>query len=146
MKFKILSHFIKGKISLTPMETIFTIPGEQEYLEGLVKLARRRKDVEGQRSQIVAIHSTPAIRRVSVNKIHRSRTLHLVVEINQAMIEGLVDIRASMSLMATNVVRELGIMHLVASHETYKIASGIVTHALGRITELLVKVGGINVK
>jgi hypothetical protein len=34
-------------------------------------------------------------------------------------------------------------MHLVAGHETYKIASGIVTHALGRITEPLMKVGGI---
>jgi hypothetical protein len=45
--------------------------------------------------------------------------------------------------MATNVVRELGIMHLVVGHETYKMASNIVTHALGRITELLVKVGGI---
>jgi hypothetical protein len=36
VKSKILSHFIKGKISLTPMETIFTILGELEYLEGLV--------------------------------------------------------------------------------------------------------------
>ncbi len=89
------------------------------------------------------IHSTPTIRRVLVNKTHRSKTLHLVVEINQVMIESLVDTRASMSVMATSVVRELGIMHLVASHETYKTASSIVTHALGRITELPVKVGGI---
>ncbi len=47
VKFKIMSHFIKGKISLTPMETILIILGELEYLEGLVKLARRRKYVEG---------------------------------------------------------------------------------------------------
>jgi hypothetical protein len=45
IKSKILSHFIKGKISLTPMETILIILGELEYLEGLVKLTRR-KDVE----------------------------------------------------------------------------------------------------
>jgi hypothetical protein len=45
MKSKIQSHFIKGKISLTPMETILTIRGELEYLEGLVKLARRRMDI-----------------------------------------------------------------------------------------------------
>jgi hypothetical protein len=32
VKFKILSHFIKGKIALTPMETIFIIPREMEYL------------------------------------------------------------------------------------------------------------------
>jgi predicted aspartyl protease len=59
------------------------------------------------------------------------------------MIEGLVDTRASMSVMVASVVKELGIMHLVAGHETYKTASGIMTLALGRITELLVKVGGI---
>jgi hypothetical protein len=37
---KILSHFIKGKISLSPMETILMIPGELEHLENLVRLAR----------------------------------------------------------------------------------------------------------
>jgi hypothetical protein len=36
---KILSHFIKGKISLTPMETVMMIPGELEHLESLVKVA-----------------------------------------------------------------------------------------------------------
>ncbi len=143
VKLKILSHFTKGKISLTPIETILVIPRELKYLEGLVKLARRRKDVEGQRNRIADVHSTPAIRRVSVNKIHRNKTLHLAVEINEAMIEGLVDTWASMSVMAVNVVRELGIMHLVAGHETYKTTSGIVTQALGRIVELPVKVGGI---
>jgi hypothetical protein len=29
------------------METILIIPRELDYLEGLVKLVRRRKDVEG---------------------------------------------------------------------------------------------------
>jgi hypothetical protein len=43
---KILSHFIKGKISLSPMETILMIPRKLEHLESLVKLARRRKDSE----------------------------------------------------------------------------------------------------
>jgi hypothetical protein len=42
----ILSHFVKRKISLTPMETILIILGELENLEGLVKLARKNKDVE----------------------------------------------------------------------------------------------------
>ncbi len=46
VRLKILSHFIKGKISLSPMETILMIPGELEHLESLVKLARRRKDSE----------------------------------------------------------------------------------------------------
>ncbi|CAK9856576.1 unnamed protein product [Sphagnum jensenii] len=35
VKSKILSHFIKGKISLSPMETILMIPGELEHLENL---------------------------------------------------------------------------------------------------------------
>ncbi len=43
---KILAHFIKGKISLSPMETILMIPGELEHLESLVRLARRKKDSE----------------------------------------------------------------------------------------------------
>jgi hypothetical protein len=43
---KILSHFIKGKIFPSPMETILMIPGELEHLESLVKLARRRRDSE----------------------------------------------------------------------------------------------------
>ncbi len=41
---KILAHFIKGKISLSPMETILMIPGELEHLESLVRLARRKRD------------------------------------------------------------------------------------------------------
>jgi hypothetical protein len=50
VKSKILSHFIKGKIFLTPMETIIIILGGLKYLEGLVKLARRRKNAKGQRN------------------------------------------------------------------------------------------------
>jgi predicted aspartyl protease len=64
---------------------------------------------------------------VSVNKTHCNKTLHLIVEINQAMIEGLVDTGASMLVMVASVVKELGIMHLVGGHETYKTAFGIVT-------------------
>lgn len=67
----------------------------------------------------------------------------MAVKINQRMIEGLVDTGASMSIMATNVVRKHGIMHLVASHETYKTTFGIMTQALGRITKLPIKVGRI---
>jgi hypothetical protein len=58
--------------------------------------------------------------------------LHLVVEINQALIKGLVDTWVFMSIMATNIVRELVIMHLVAGHETYMTTSSIVIDALGR--------------
>jgi len=43
---KIISHFIKGIFSLTPMEIILIIPGELEYLEGLVKLVKRKMDIK----------------------------------------------------------------------------------------------------
>jgi hypothetical protein len=40
-----------------------------------------------------------------------------------------------MSVMVASVVKELGIMHLVLEHETYKTASSIITRALGRIID-----------
>ncbi|CAK9229861.1 unnamed protein product [Sphagnum troendelagicum] len=85
----------------------------------------------------------PTLRRICVNKTHRSKTLHLPVEMNGYVVEGLVDTGASMSVLAATVVREMGMMHLVTGSENYKIASGVVTRALGRIDEMLVKVGGV---
>jgi len=49
---KILEHFIMGKVSLSPMETILMIPGELEHLESLVKLARRKRDSEATENQV----------------------------------------------------------------------------------------------
>jgi predicted aspartyl protease len=140
---KILSHFIKGKISLSPMETILMIPGEVEHLESLVKLARRRKNSEANENQVSMVSAVPALRKICINKMHRSKTLHLLVEINNYIVEGLVDTGASMSVMAAIVVRELGMMHLVTGSETYKTTSGVITQALGRIDEVPVKVGGV---
>ncbi len=107
------------------------IPGELEHLESLVKLARRQKDAEVVSDQVSMVSATPTFRRICINKTHRSKTLHLPVEINSYVVEGLVDTGASMSVMAIVVVRELGIMHLVTGSETYKTASGVVTQALG---------------
>ncbi len=81
IKSKILSHFIKGKISLTPMETILIIPRELEYLEGLANLARK-KDIENHINQITIVHQTPIIKRVNVNMTHWSKMLHLGMEIH----------------------------------------------------------------
>jgi len=44
------------------------------------------------------------------------------VEINRYVIEGFVDTGASMFVMVAAVVREMGMMHLVAGSETYKTA------------------------
>ncbi len=140
---KILSHFIKGKISLTPMETVMIIPGELEQLENLVKVARRKKDSEIESTQVSMVSAAPTLRRICVNKTHRSKTMHLTVEMNGYLIEGLVDTGASMSVMAAAVVREMGMMHLVSGSETYRTASGIVTQAMGRINEVAVKTGGV---
>jgi len=140
---KILAHFIKGKVSLSPMETILMILGELEHLENLVKLAKRKKDSEATENQVSVVFAILAPRKICINKTHRSKTLHLLVEINNYVVEGLVDIGASMSIVAVAVVRELGMMHLVTGLETYKTTSGVVTQVLGRIDEVPVKVGGV---
>jgi len=128
---KILSYFIKGKISFSPVEIVLMIPGELEHLESLVKLARKKKDAKATNNQVSMVSAAPTLRRICINKTHRSKTLHLLVEINSYVVEGLVDTGASMSVMAAVMVRELGIMHLVARSETYKTASRVVTQALG---------------
>jgi hypothetical protein len=89
------------------------------------------------------VFAVPTLRKICINKTHWSKTLHLLVEINNNVVEGLVDIRASMSIMAGAVVKELGIMHLVTGSETYKTTSRVVTQALSRIDEIPVKVGGV---
>jgi uncharacterized PurR-regulated membrane protein YhhQ (DUF165 family) len=48
-----------------------------------------------------------------------------------------------MSIMATSVVKELGIMHLVLGHETYKTTSNIITQALERIIDILITLGKV---
>jgi hypothetical protein len=125
------------------METILMIPGELEHLENLVKLARRKRDSETTENQVSVVSAIPSLRKICVSKTHRSKTLHLPVEISNCVVEGLVDIGASMSVLAVVVVRELGIMHLVTGNESYKTASGVITRALGRVDEIQVKIGGI---
>jgi len=125
------------------METILMIPGEPEHLESLVKLAQKRKDSEANEDQVSMVSTVPTLRKICINKTHRNKTLHLLVEINNYIVEGLVDTGASMSVMAAVVVRELGMMHLVTGSETYKIASGVITQAFGRIDEVPVKVEGV---
>jgi hypothetical protein len=134
---------MKGQISLTLVETIMKILRELEYLEGLFRLARRRKDEEASKNQVVIMNNIATVRRFFVNKNYRGKTMHLPMEINNGMIEGLVDISGSMSVMTTSIIQELGIMHLLSTHETYKTRFGIVTIALGRLDDILVRVGNV---
>jgi hypothetical protein len=52
------------------METIMKVVGELEYLEGLVKLTRTKKDEETGRNQVTIINNTLTIRRISMNKTY----------------------------------------------------------------------------
>jgi hypothetical protein len=63
---------------------------------------------------------------------------------NNHIIERLVDTRASMSIIATSVVKELGVMHLVTRLESYKKTSGVVTQTMGGINDFPIHVGENN--
>jgi len=76
------------------METILMILGELEHLESLVKLVRRRRDSEAMENQVSMVSAIPALKKICINKTHRSKALHLLVEINNYVVEGLVDTRA----------------------------------------------------
>jgi predicted aspartyl protease len=53
---------------------------------------------------MATVNNTFAIKRIFVNKNYKGKTMHLHVEINNGMIEGLVDIGASMSVMAAGII------------------------------------------
>lgn len=70
-KSKISTHFLKGKISFSLLETNLIILGELEYLEGLVKLARRQKDEKAQQMiHITIIDAIHAIKKVCQQEPH----------------------------------------------------------------------------
>jgi len=62
IRLKILSHFIKGKVSMTPMETVLMIPRELEHLENLVKVAKKKKDAEAVNNQVSMVSAAPTLR------------------------------------------------------------------------------------
>lgn len=66
-----------------------------------------------------------------------------MVEVSNHLAKGLAGTGTSMSIMAVGVVHELGIMDLVIGYESYKTTSRLVTHVVGRINEIVVKVGKI---
>jgi hypothetical protein len=69
--------------------------------------------------------------------------MHLLIEIGNNFFEGLVDTRASMSMMFAMLVQELGIMHLVTKSKSYKTASKVVIQTLSKILKLPMKVGDV---
>jgi hypothetical protein len=65
------------------------------------------------KSLIATILVIPTIKWVNINKNHMGKTLHLIIEVHNGLIEGLIYTGASMSIMATIFIQELRIMHLV---------------------------------
>lgn len=135
MRSKILTRFIKGKISLSPMETILTIPRELESLECLVKLAKKKRDEGLKLVNLTKVEGPPIMCRISIHKNSHNNTLHLLVELSNNLLEGLVDTDASMSVMFIAVICELGIMHLMSRVKAYKTTSGMVIQAFGPINK-----------
>jgi hypothetical protein len=102
-----------------------------ESLESLVKWSKKKKD-EGLKSiNLTKVEGPPAVRKINIHKNSHNKTLHLLVELNNNLLEGLVDTNASMSVMFATVVCELGIMHLVFRFKAYKMASRVVRQPLG---------------
>jgi hypothetical protein len=64
------------------METVMMIPGELEHLENLVKVVRKKKDAEAANTQVSMVSVVPTLRRLCISKTHKSKTLHLTVEVN----------------------------------------------------------------
>jgi hypothetical protein len=78
VKLKILTDFIKGKVSLDPMENILTIPKELKYLEGVVKLAQRCKNEKHMVAIIFIVASNLLV--VCMISINKSKTLQVLVK------------------------------------------------------------------
>jgi hypothetical protein len=108
-----------------------------------VKLARKKRDENLKLANIMKVEETLVIRRIYINESHHKKILHLLVEISNHLVEGLVDIGASIFVMAARVVHELGIMHLFISTKSHKIPSNVGTQALGKVNEIHVRVGEI---
>ncbi len=91
------------------------ISKEQKHLESLVKLVRQKWDSEFGDNQTCVVSTPLATHKIYINKTHKSKTFHLMVEINNYVVEGLINTGVFMSVMVANVVEELSIMHLVSS-------------------------------
>ncbi len=105
-------------IFLSPMETILIIIDELESLESLVKLARKKRNKGLKTTNFIKVEGLHGIQRININKNCRNKTLHLMVEINNNLIEGLVETCASMLIMSIVIIRELGIMSLIFGSES----------------------------
>jgi hypothetical protein len=84
------------------MEIILVILRGLESLESLVKLAKNKCE------SLKSINLAKAEWLVAVRRISVTKTLHLLVENDNHLVEGLLDIRVSISTML------VGVVHLVS--------------------------------
>ncbi len=68
-----------------------------------------------------------------LNHMGNGKSIYLSVEIGEHQVHGLVDAGASMSVISTSTIRELGLMHLVVDSKNYKTVLGIITQAKSRV-------------
>jgi hypothetical protein len=73
-------------IFLSPMETILVIFGELESLESLVKLTKKKHDKSLKTTNLTKVEGLHAIQIININKNCRNKALHLLVEINNNLI------------------------------------------------------------
>jgi hypothetical protein len=100
-------------------------------------------EISGKLINFAKVERSHSLHKISINKNHCSKTLHLLVEINNNLVEGLVDTSISKLVMSTTVVHEFGMMHLVSGFESYETTSRVVTQTLSRIFELLFRIGDV---
>lgn len=97
---KIFTHFTKGQIYFFLMKTILAIPRELESLESLVKLARKKQNDGLKSVKVIKVEGSHALRKININRNDHSKTLHILIKINNNLVEQLVDTSTSMSIMS----------------------------------------------
>jgi hypothetical protein len=70
----------------------------------------------------IVASTVSTLRIINTNKTC-NKTIHLLMEMNNYISEGLINIRALISVILVSVVRELGIMDLVVGSKFYKTTS-----------------------
>jgi hypothetical protein len=139
---KIFTHFVKGKISHGNYFG-YTKRIGVESLKNLVNLAKKKCSEGLKLINLIKVEGPTIVCRINVHNNHCSKTLHLLLEINNHLVKGLVDTGTSMSMMSTKMVCELGIMHLVFGLKYYETTFGVVTQTINKINLLPIKVSDV---
>jgi hypothetical protein len=66
-----------------------------EFLESLVKLAKKKKDEGLKLINLTKVEGPPVVRKINIHNNSHNKTLHLLVELDNNLLERLVDTSAS---------------------------------------------------